>query len=35
MPILYLSQMVGHALGVNDKQLGLKKAMVDVARVLA
>ena len=35
MPILYLSQMVGHALGVNDKQLGLKKAMVDVAGVLA
>ena len=35
MPILYLSQMVGYALGVSDKQLGLKKAMVDVARVLA
>ena len=35
MPILYLSQMVGRALGVSDKQLGLKKAMVDVARVLA
>ena len=35
MPILYLSQMVGHALGVSAKQLGLQKAMVDVTRVLA
>ena len=34
MPVLYLSQMVGHALGVSDKQLGLKKAMVDVSGVL-
>ncbi len=35
MPILYLSQMVGRALGVSDKQLGLRKAMVDPAQVLA
>ena len=35
MPILFLSQMVGRALGVSDKQLGLNKAMVDSARVLA
>jgi heterodisulfide reductase subunit B len=35
MPILYLSQMVGRALGVSDKQLGLKKAMVDVQGVLS
>lgn len=35
MPILYLSQMVGHALGVSDEQLGLRKAMVDVTSVLA
>lgn len=34
MPILYLSQMVGRALGVDDKQLGLSKALVDVAEVL-
>jgi heterodisulfide reductase subunit B len=34
MPILYLSQMVGRALGVSDRQLGLKKALVDVAGVL-
>jgi len=35
MPILYLSQMVGRALGVSAKQLGAKKAIVDVAGVLA
>jgi heterodisulfide reductase subunit B len=34
MPILYLSQMVGRALGVSDEQLGLRKAMVDVTTVL-
>jgi heterodisulfide reductase subunit B len=35
MPILFLSQMVGRALGVSEKQLGLKKAMIDATRVLA
>jgi heterodisulfide reductase subunit B len=35
MPILYLSQLVGHAIGVSDALLGLQKAMVDVTRVLA
>jgi heterodisulfide reductase subunit B len=35
MPILYLSQMVGHALGLSEEQLGLRKAMVDVSGVLA
>ena len=35
MPILYLSQLVGRALGVSDEQLGLKKAMVDPTKVLA
>ena len=34
MPILYLSQMVGHALGVSEEQLGLNRAMVDVRRAL-
>jgi len=34
MPIVYLSQMVGYALGVSGKELGLDKAMVDVAGVL-
>jgi heterodisulfide reductase subunit B2 len=35
MPILYLSQMVGRAIGVSDRDLGLKKAMVGVAGVMA
>ena len=35
MPIVYLSQFVGRAIGVSDRDLGLKKAMVDVAGVLA
>ena len=35
MPIVYLSQFVGRAIGVGDRDLGLKKAMVDVAGVLA
>jgi heterodisulfide reductase subunit B len=35
MPILYLSQMVGHAVGVSDKQLGLGKALIDVSSAFA
>jgi heterodisulfide reductase subunit B len=35
MPIIYLSQLVGRAIGVDTAQLGLKKHMVDVAAVLA
>jgi heterodisulfide reductase subunit B len=35
MPILFLSQMVGHALGLGERQLGLNKAMVDTSTVLA
>lgn len=35
MPIVYLSQLVGRAIGVDDAQLGLKKHMVDVTAVLA
>ena len=35
MPIVYLSQLVGRAIGVDDAQLGLKKHMVDVAAVMA
>lgn len=35
MPVLFLSQMVGRALGVSDERLGLGRAMVDVTRVLA
>lgn len=35
MPILYLSQLVGRALGVSEEQLGLGKALVDPARAFA
>ncbi len=35
MPIIYLSQLVGRAIGVEDARLGLKKHMVDVSAVLA
>jgi len=35
MPIVYLSQMVGRAIGVEDARLGLDKHMVDVTTVLA
>jgi heterodisulfide reductase subunit B2 len=35
MPIIYLSQLVGRAIGVSDAQLGLKKHMVDVSAVMA
>jgi heterodisulfide reductase subunit B len=35
MPVLFLSQMVGRALGVSEERLGLKRAMVDTTRVLA
>jgi heterodisulfide reductase subunit B len=35
IPILYLSQMVGRAIGVPDGKLGLKKHMVDVVGVMA
>jgi len=35
IPILYLSQMVGRAIGVPESKLGLKKHMVDVVGVMA
>ena len=34
VPIVYLSQFVGRAIGVDDRELGLKKHMVDVAAVM-
>ena len=34
MPIYYLSQLVGRALGIDGARLGLKKHMVDVAAVM-
>jgi heterodisulfide reductase subunit B len=35
VPIVYLSQFVGRAIGVGDGELGLKKHMVPVDAVLA
>ena len=34
LPVLYVSQMVGRALGIDGARLGLKKHMVDVAAVM-
>ena len=34
LPIIYLSQMVGRAIGVPDAELGLNKHMVDVMAVM-
>ncbi len=34
MPIIYLSQLVGRAIGVDDAQLGLSKHMVDVTAAM-
>jgi len=35
VPIVFLSQMVGRALGAGEKQLGVGKTIVDASRVLA
>jgi heterodisulfide reductase subunit B len=35
VPVIFLSQLVGRAIGVDDKELGLKKHLVDVAAVMA
>jgi heterodisulfide reductase subunit B len=35
LPIVYLSQLVGRAIGVEDGRLGVKRHMVDVTAVLA
>ena len=35
MPVVFLSQMVGRAIGIDDKTLGLKKHLVDIAAVMA
>jgi heterodisulfide reductase subunit B len=34
LPVLYVSQMVGRAMGIDGARLGLKKHMVDVAAVM-
>jgi len=35
LPVLYLSQLVGRAIGVDERSLGLRKHMVDVSAVMA
>lgn len=35
IPIIFLSQLVGRAVGVSDKELGLKKHLMDVTAVMA
>ncbi len=35
VPILFLSQMVGHALGVAEERLGVRTTVVDASQVLA
>jgi len=35
VPVVFLSQLVGRAIGLDDKTLGLKKHLVDVMRVMA
>jgi heterodisulfide reductase subunit B len=35
VPIIFLSQLVGRALGLDDRALGLKKHLVDITAVMA
>ena len=35
VPVVFLSQLVGRALGLDDKSLGLKKHLVDIQAVMA
>jgi heterodisulfide reductase subunit B len=35
MPVVFLSQLVGRAIGIDDKTLGLSKHLVDIAAVMA
>ncbi|MDI9599012.1 MAG: CoB--CoM heterodisulfide reductase iron-sulfur subunit B family protein [Acidobacteriota bacterium] len=35
VPVIFLSQLVGRALGLEDKALGLKKHLVDIQAVMA
>jgi len=35
IPVIFLSQLVGRAVGVSDKELGLRKHLVDVIGVMA
>ncbi len=35
IPVVFLSQLVGRALGLGDKELGLKKHLIDITAVMA
>jgi heterodisulfide reductase subunit B len=35
VPVVFLSQLVGRAIGIDDKTLGLKKHLVDITAVMA
>ena len=35
LPVIFLSQLVGRAIGIDDKTLGLKKHLVDVTAAMA
>jgi heterodisulfide reductase subunit B len=35
LPVIFLSQLVGRAIGVSDRELGLKKHLIDVTAVMA
>ncbi len=35
VPVIFLSQLVGRAIGLDDKTLGLKKHLIDVAAAMA
>jgi heterodisulfide reductase subunit B2 len=35
IPVIFLSQLVGRAIGVSDRELGLKKHLIDVMAVMA
>jgi heterodisulfide reductase subunit B2 len=35
VPVIFLSQLVGRAIGVDDKTLGIKKHLIDITAVMA
>ncbi len=35
IPVIFLSQLVGRAVGVSDKELGIKKHLIDITGVMA
>lgn len=35
VPVIFLSQLVGRALGLSDKEIGVKKHLVDITAVMA